>query len=284
MAQLSPGHRALALASRALDGMAPDLTARIMLRQFTRPRRKPGSDYRSRLPDGAQRLVLRHGQLELTAWRWGKSGPGVLLVHGWEDHSGSMLSFVGPLVALGYRVYALDAPGHGLSPGTATHLLDYSVALAQMARTYGPFDSIVAHSFGATAVGVKLTQEPGLRPSRMALIAPMRDMEQHLEVFADIALLSPNRTARLRRLVTDLVGTPLTGISTLQGLSDEIPGVVIHDRHDPVIPHAIGAAIAAQWRGATLFSTERLGHRRLLKCPRVQAEVLRLHGAGARTC
>jgi len=56
----------------------------------------------------------------------------VLLVHGWEDHSGAMLSLVEPLRERGYRVVALDAPGHGLSPDIETHLLDTGEAIAAL--------------------------------------------------------------------------------------------------------------------------------------------------------
>jgi pimeloyl-ACP methyl ester carboxylesterase len=278
MARLSLGHRALVLATRSLDAMAPDLTSRVMFNRFLRPRRKSGADYRSRLPAGAERLNLRHQGQVLTGWRWGQTGPAALLAHGWEDHSGSLLGFVEPLRARGYRVFALDAPGHGLSPGSATHLLDCSLALEAMVRAHGPFDSIIAHSFGATAVGVMLARSPRLAPSRLALISPMRDMEQHLEVFADIASLSPARTDRLRHLLTTHIGCAprtLNAEVALHGL--KVSGLVVHDRFDPVIPYAVGSSLARAWPGARLVSTENLGHRRVLACPGVLDAVLNLH-------
>lgn len=280
MARLSLGHRALVTATRGLDALAPDLTDRIMLRLFVRPRRKRGADYRSHLPSGAQRLNLVHGGRLLTGWSWGQTGPSVLLVHGWEDHTGSMLPFVPPLRAMGYRVFTLDYPGHGLSPRGATHLLDCSHALEAMVNTHGPFDSIVGHSFGATAISIMLARTPYLRPARLVLLSPMRDMEQHLEVFADIAKLSSLRTNRLRELVASAIGRAPSTLNAIDGLQQlDIPGLVVHDRHDTVIPHEVGASLARHWRSATLISTERLGHRRVLRCPEVLSEVLRLHQA-----
>jgi len=278
MARLSVGHRALVLATRSLDAVAPELSARVMLGRFVRPRRKRDADYRDRLPPGAQPLSLQHQGKTLTGWQWGQTGPAVLLAHGWEDHSGSLLRFVQPLRAMGYRVLCLDAPGHGLSPAGDTHLLDCSQALEAMTRAHGPFDSIVAHSFGATAVSVMLARSPGLAPSRLVLIAPMRDMEQHLEVFADIAGLSSERTERLRGLVATHIGCPPRALSAVQAIRQlEAPGLVVHDRFDPVIPYAVGASLAQSWRGARLISTENLGHRRVLACPQVLDAVLDLH-------
>jgi pimeloyl-ACP methyl ester carboxylesterase len=281
MARLSPQLKAVAFGARALDSIAPTLTTRIMLRHFTRPRRKPGADYRAQLPAGARRLSLAHAAGELAGWTWGDAGPAVLLVHGWEDHSGSMLPFVEPLLALGFRVVTVDAPGHGLSSPGCTHLLDSSEALERVAAAHGPFYSIVAHSFGAAATCLMLARVPSFKPERLALVSPMRDMEQHLEVFADIALLSPQRAERLRRLVTEHIGFAPGEVSALEAIRGlGVPGLVVHDRHDPVIPHEAGVTIAECWQEASLVSTSNLGHRRILKCPRVLEEVLRLHRGG----
>lgn len=279
MARLSPLLKAVALGASALDALAPALATHLMLRHFTRPRVKRGADYRPQLPPGAQRLAVRHGDRSLALWRWGDRGPAVLLVHGWEDNSGSMLPFVEPLHRLGYQVFAMDAPGHGLSGAGSTHLLDCSDALGRVIAAYGPFKSIIAHSFGATAVCHMLSRVRYCWfPDRMVLLSPMRDMEQHLQVFADIALLSPDRAERLRQRAAGVVGCRLDRISSYEVLPElSIPGLVIHDRHDPVIPHAVGESIARVWQGARLVSTRRLGHRRILKCPDVMQHILQLH-------
>jgi pimeloyl-ACP methyl ester carboxylesterase len=279
MARLSPRLKAVALGASALDALAPSLATHLMLRHFTRPRVKRGADYRSQLPPGAQRLAVRHGDRDLALWRWGDRGSAVLLVHGWEDNTGSMLPFVEPLRRLGYQVFAMDAPGHGLSPKGSTHLLDCSDALGRVLATFGPFKSIVAHSFGATAVCHLLSRVRRCWfPDRMVLLSPMRDMEQHLQVFADIALLSPDRADRLRQLAAGVVGCRLDRISSYEVLPElTIPGLVVHDRHDPVIPHAVGESIARIWQGARLVSTRRLGHRRILKCPEVMEQIIQLH-------
>jgi pimeloyl-ACP methyl ester carboxylesterase len=278
MARLSPRLRAVALGAGAFYTVAPGLMTEVMWRHFTRPRRKPGYDYRPRLPAGARHLTVPHGELELVAWSWGESGPALLLVHGWEDHSGSMLGFVEPLRALGYRIFVLDAPGHGLSPRVATHLLDVSHAVETMTRLHGPFASIVAHSFGAAATCVMLGRDPSLKPERLALISPMQGIDQHLDVFADIALLSEARYERLRRRVYTELQIGPGEVCALRAVSClDMPGLIIHDRNDPVIPHDVGVQIAEQWGAARFVSTDRLGHRRVLKCPNVLREVLNHH-------
>jgi pimeloyl-ACP methyl ester carboxylesterase len=280
MAELTPTLRALAVASQIGHAVAPQLITRYVARHFMRPRRKPGYDYRPALPAGATRLAVPHRGLELTAWVWGDSGPSLLLMHGWENHAGSMLRFVQPLLDRGYRVFALDAPGHGLSPSTPTHLLDFSAAIEAMQRAYGPFENVVAHSFGATATCLMLSRAPDLHPQRMTLISPMQGLDQHLEVFADIALLTVERAERLRQRVERELNVSVEQICALRAVRNiNVPGLVIHDLHDPVIPHEAGELLSKEWPGARLISTSRLGHHRILRCPNVLKEVLRHHAA-----
>jgi hypothetical protein len=52
------------------------------------------------------------------------------------------------------------------------------------------------------------------------------------------------------------------------------PLLVVHDQGDDVVPFTEGAAIAASWPGARLFSTTGLGHRGVVRAPRVVAEVM----------
>jgi hypothetical protein len=66
-------------------------------------------------------------------------------------------------------------------------LLDASLAL----ESHGPaptghFHSIVAHSFRATAAPASCSSgQPALAPQRLALISPMQDLDQHLQIFAN---------------------------------------------------------------------------------------------------
>ena len=275
VAKLSPALKAFAWSMRALDRIAPRLTTELMLRHFVRPRRRRHSDYRSCLPAGAERLAVEHRGQSLTGWRWGDTGPAVLLVHGWEDHCGAMLSLVQPLRERGYRVFALDAPGHGLSPNLDTQLLDTGEALAALMQQQGRFRAIIAHSYGAAATAALLQRQPQWTPDHLTLVSPMQDIRQHLAIFAGIAGLSLAGWNRLQHRVADLLGRPLDDISTLKAADClQVPGLVIHDRDDPLIPYVVSARIAERWQGCELLATQGLGHRRALNCPDVLRAIL----------
>jgi pimeloyl-ACP methyl ester carboxylesterase len=65
----------------------------------------------------------------------------------------------------------------------------------------------------------------------------------------------------LRHLTTGAVG-PLA-----------LPLLVIHDRHDTVVPWENGQSVVAAWGNATLVTTEGLGHSGSLQHPDVIARI-----------
>jgi len=118
---------------------------------------------------------------------WGRAGdPPLLLVHGVTSNA-LIWWRVGPaLAAAGYRVTALDMPGHGRQPRTdrwSTRFVDTAGELAQFIRAAGltglkategtvpaPALSVVGHSWGAM-VAAHLPAV-GLAPGRLVLIDP----------------------------------------------------------------------------------------------------------------
>lgn len=261
--QLSAKLRLFVAAMQVMERIAPAVVTNMMLDKFLTPRRKKDSDYSSRLPKGAQRVSVRHGDLELTAWSWDGAGPALLVVHGWESHTGRMLPLIKPLVAQGYRVVALDGPGHGLSPAAQTDLLDMSYAVQATLAQQGPFEGVIAHSFGAAATAVALARAPHLTPEKVVLLSPMRDLEQHVEIFANIAQLSPAALERLKARIAERVGLPLGQCGAVEAVrAFTRSGLVIHDQDDLLIPYADGQAVAQNWAGSQFISTEKLGHRR----------------------
>lgn len=260
--QLSWSLRIFVAALKTLDRIAQATAARLMLTKFVTPRRKRDFNYTDQLPEGGRRISVVHNLTQLTGWTWGETGPAVLLIHGWEGHTGRMIPLIRPLLQAGYRVFTLDAPGHGLSPATKTDLLDVGRAIQATMEQIGEFYGVIAHSFGAAATTIMLGREPKLMPKKLILLSPMRDLQQHLDIFASIAQLSPQGKERVSELVEKRVGLPFEMVSAVEAVQAfRTPGLVILDRDDPLIPYEAGATIAYNWYGTRFISTEKLGHR-----------------------
>lgn len=266
--------RLFVAAMNGLDQLMPQVTSRLMLAKFVAPRRKKNGRYTSRLPAGATRLAVQHNNQTLTGWCWDGDGPAILVVHGWESHTGRMSPLIKALLAHGCRIFALDAPGHGMSPQANTHLQDVGEAIRAMIEQHGSFHGIVAHSFGAAATAVMLSRHPELMPDKLVFLSPMRDLAQHLDIFAAVAQLTPARKERLQELVRQRLGLSFEDCSTVAAVRTfSRPGLVIHDQNDRLIPHAVGEEIARNWAGTRFVSTSRLGHRRGLSCQQVVSHI-----------
>lgn len=272
--QLTWPLRFFVAAMSGLDRLVPQLTTHLMLNKFVTPRRKRSNQYESQLPAGAQRLAIEHQNQTLVGWCWPATGPTVLVIHGWESHTGRMAPLVASLLDQGYQVLALDAPGHGLSPQAKTNLHDVGEAIRAMIKQHGPVYGIVAHSFGAAATAVLLARHPELMPQKLVFLSPMRDLAQHLEIFAGIAQLSPASQARLTKQVERRLGLALESNSAVAAVRTFTrPGLIIHDQDDRLIPPGVGEAIAQNWAGSRFILTRRLGHRRVLRNAQVMAHI-----------
>ncbi|MCV2393203.1 alpha/beta fold hydrolase [Actinotalea sp. M2MS4P-6] len=244
----------------------------------------PGAERRRDLRPGPGELVRlpapRGG--DVVAESWG-AGPVVLLVHGWGGWRGQLGAFVRPLVDAGYRVVALDAPGHGdAAPGVlgaGRGMLPEIVDALEVADdAFGPVSGVVAHSLGCTATGLALRGR--LSADRVALVAPSSGIAAVLEEFSRAFGLSPRTVAHLRAALEEIVAAPVDAIDLVALGAGRVPDtLVVHDRADSEIPYSVGVAVAEAWSGARLVTTDGLGHHRLLADPGVVEAVVE-HVAG----
>lgn len=258
---------ALRFAIRALQAGAPALAEWVAERLFfTPPRRAIAPDVRALLDTGARFDVEVEGR-RVVGWSWG-AGPIVVLVHGWGSRGGRLGAFVAPLVSRGYRVVTYDGPGHGFSAGRMSSMLELARALRAVREHVGPFDAIVAHSLGASAATLALSE--GLTARAAVFLAPAADPAGFTVAFARSLGFTnatiegmKRRSERRLRFEWDRLDVPDMARRQSARL------LVVHDRDDETIPWAEGAAIAAAWPGAELVPTTGLGHRGVVMDPGV---------------
>jgi pimeloyl-ACP methyl ester carboxylesterase len=257
--------------------LAPSAVGGFVARRMLRPARRPAEPVG---PGEAEVLCIADRERQLHALSWGVPGQSwVLLMHGWEGRCADMQAFVAPLTAAGLRVVALDAPAHGESPGEQTDVHDIARAIAALAVQLGAPSAIVAHSLGAAASAVYLSEHqptaPGAPTAALALLAPGGDLEDEIERVAAALGLPPAAVEALRAQLQQHYRRRLADCSTRAALRTlNLRGMVVHDRDDRVVRHADGVAASRALAGARLLTTQGLGHRRILRDPQVIAEVV----------
>jgi pimeloyl-ACP methyl ester carboxylesterase len=256
----------------AVQAVSPLVAARLAERWFFTPPRRPLTSEGKAFLRSGRRFALRVDKRPVIGWVWG-AGPAVYLVHGWGGRAGRWDAFARPLIEAGHTVVTFDAPGHGESGRGLSSMPEFARALRGVAQRYGPARAVIAHSLGAGAVA--LAARWGLAMERVALLAPAADPAAFAEAFAAALGARPDVMARLRANSERRLRIRWAELDVCAAAPHmSAPLLVVHDQGDDVVPFTEGAAIAASWPGARLFSTTGLGHRGVVRAPGVVAEVM----------
>ncbi len=241
--------------------IAPRLTARLVAHLVARPGgRNPTQPWEiASGPEGSE-IEVRAG---LHAQSWGESGPLVLALHGWRGRTTQFRPLAATLVARGMRVIALDLPGHGRSAGATATPRQMGELVAEVQKIVGPVHAAIGHSFGGAVIGAGLMY--GFRADRLVIVSSPTHVSR-IPFFYAKALGLPHRAMPcFARLLDAHVGRPsadLDLVSSAPGAG--IPGMLVHDTEDAVIPYSEATALASAWPSLKFMTTTGLGHRDIL--------------------
>jgi pimeloyl-ACP methyl ester carboxylesterase len=247
-----------------LGRVVPALMGRWAYRLWFRTRRFPESAASRRAAGLALRETLQVDALPVAIYRWG-AGPVVLFVHGWCGRGSQAAAFVEPLLRAGFQVLAVDAPGHGETPGDSTNILECAAVLRAIEQAYGPLHGAITHSFGGMVLAYAMNH--GMHLERVVSLSAPATVEYLIEGFTQTLSMPPAVIENLRqRLERRFEGNFWERISMINNVRDlAVPALVIHDTDDSSVPWRQGEMIAAAWPGARFMKTQGLGHGRILR-------------------
>lgn len=208
----------------------------------------------------------------------GPGAPVVLVIHGWRSRTEHMRTIVEALRGEGFRVIALDLPGHGASPGRRLNMA-IAVAAARVAGDwFGPFAAVVGHSFGgAVAVNAVTGSIRGIAPveaRRLVLVSAPSSMPAMFEDFSRFLGLGTRAQTTLADEVQRVAGRPLedfVGAEQLRGLA--IPTLAIHAPDDKEVSFEEARRFEAAGGHVRLMRAPGRGHRRILADGEVAATI-----------
>ena len=256
--------RAIRLAFSILGPVFPRLMGRRAFDLWFRTRRFPESAAGKRFAREAQRETLMVEDLPVAVYTLGE-GPVVLFVHGWSGRGSQVAAFARPLVAAGYRVMAVDAPGHGDTPGDRTNILECTAVLHAFARNYGDVYAAITHSFGGMVLAYAMSN--GMHIDRVVCISAPAHVDYLLDGFAQTLAIPDKVIEDVQRRMDERFDEGFwETISTVVNVRDlDVPALLIHDRDDHNVPWQQGKIIANAWPGARFMQTAGLGHGRILR-------------------
>lgn len=220
------------------------------------------------------RVPFEGGELAVTVW--GRSGPTILLMHGWGGSRAQMTGFVDPLLSAGYRLVAYDQPAHGESDGKLTNLLEIAPTMDIIAKQEGNFDAIIAHSFGTLITSYALVKRNFPPPARLVYFGAFNQLLDSLPRFQAISGLPDEIIQGFRVMLNENFGEGVLEEIVHEKLAPQIniPALMFHDTADNVTPVEDSRAIARAWKGARFIETQGLGHRGALQSKEIHEQVL----------
>lgn len=251
--------------------LAPRQAAHTAAGLLTRPRgRNPPQpwEHEPTHPLAEQRVLPG----DLHALQWGSAGPLVLGLHGWRGRPTQFGRLAEALVAAGYRVVVLDAPGHGRSRGLAATPRLLGEALVEAGAALGEVHALIGHSLGGAAAPIAL--ELGLRVRRLVMIGSPARPSRLIARYADQLGLPLPARCRLDEWFDAHAGRPAALLDPV-ALAPHVEAsvMVVHDEDDEIIPVADARLLEAAWPPAQMLYTRGLGHRNVLSDPEVVAAV-----------
>jgi pimeloyl-ACP methyl ester carboxylesterase len=206
-------------------------------------------------------------QERITFYRWGANRPSqserrILLFHGWGGKAAQFFAFIPELQERGFSVVAFDAPAHGNSGGELTSGPAFARASIELVRRAGPVEGLVAHSLGAMAAAIALSQ--GLSVRRVVMLAPLVYILPTLDIFIERENIRPDVAEALRRRFLARYERRVVDIPHL-ARNFQMPGLVLADPADPEVPPGGAEATVSAWPEAILQPIPKAGHWRILR-------------------
>lgn len=250
--------------------VTPKLAARAASQLFLTPPKVRAPRREREALRHARPLWLRGRAGHLKAWRLGPAeAPTVLLLHGWGGRGGQLAPLANALVEAGMSAVLFDAPAHGGSSGWSASVPEFADALHDVAARVGQVRALVAHSMGCAAAAFAISQ--GLKLEAAVFVAPPRNPASFFHRFCEALALPEGVRRSARGRLERLFDRDLDAIDAANLPGPRPPLLVVHDSDDADVPAADGLTFASVWPEAELLLTSGLGHRRVLRDPRVGA-------------
>jgi pimeloyl-ACP methyl ester carboxylesterase len=237
--------------------LAPALAARAAARLFFAPRKRKTQTL-GLVPVETSSFEVNGKSAPIYVFGRGKP---VLVVHGWESSVARIEALIRALVIGGHQVVTFDMPAHGDSQARDTDILEVNEVIQHLSRRYGPFEAGVAHSFGGACLAYAIRQ--GLTVKRLVLFAVPASIAMMIDKFGAFLGLRSATQMEFRKQVAKRFA-PVDIELDLDIFKNfgraEVPGLIIHDMNDSLVPFANAVELRQAHHSMKLLATSGLTH------------------------
>jgi pimeloyl-ACP methyl ester carboxylesterase len=242
---------------------------------FCHPFRSTLKSYHKQFFNTADRFSFDHEGTTIQGYRWGTGPKKVLFLHGWQSHTFRWKNYIQSLPQEEYSIYAIDAPGHGLSKGSYLSVPYYSAVIQQLMGTLGHVHAMITHSVGGFSALHAFHEQPTISVDKLILMATPGKAWDFFQFYRESIRLSDKTVQHILEYFENEFKKPIDYFSTADfAKSLSLPGYIIHDEDDAEAPYHYAVKINENWKNSILITTKGLGHN--IKSKDIVERVVRL--------
>lgn len=257
--------RYLLLTGKILTALSSFLASRFAARLFltpfryTLPRREQEMDENSK----QTKIIVPSINREVVIYEYGEAPKKILLVHGWSGRGTQLAVLAKALVTAGYSVVSFDAPAHGNAPGNWSMMPFFIETIHHLEKEYGSFEAAIGHSLGGMSC-LKAVKD-GLEIQKLVTIGTANSITQITREFAHNMNMNKAVAKKMKRYFDGKFKEDMDNYSGAVSAKEvKIPTLVVHDEHDVDVHIRSAHEIIQNLEQGELYTTEGLGHRRIL--------------------
>lgn len=218
----------------------PDYNSKLIFKLICHVQRIPISKQAIAFFEEGNTTMLETSHKPVALHKWGNGSKNILFLHGWRSNSKQWLPYVDQLNLEEFTIYALDAPGHGLSEGNHLNLELYRQCIEKSIKYIGDVQTVVSHSLGSLAVSYTYLHNPKINIDSFIITGSPGAMQDILEYAKNLLSLSRKANRNLKKKIDGILHMPIENI-TLEEFFSKVnkPLLVIHEKSDVVTPLAV---------------------------------------------
>lgn len=259
-----------------LQHISPRKTSEIIWYHFTKPGKARFSPAQLSLVERAEISHFSYLGHKVVHYRWGTSGPKILLSHGWRSKVADFRRMIEALVDQGFVVEGIDMKAHGQSEGKQTALPEFRDILKNHYVKNGPYHAIIGYSLGGLAAGIMLSEiTPAIHPAHLILIASppyvryffydtVKELGYKSEVYEEMCELVEKNYKQ---------AVDYFDLRDKADLLKQVNFHLIYDENDTTVPFKRGKELNTAFLQANFVQTKGLGHYKIITHPEVIAYI-----------
>lgn len=265
---------------KTLSKLAPTTAGRMAFDLFCTPYPK----YKKRkapaiFNHATKQTVKLADQTKIHGFEWISNTPNgqtVLIAHGYASFAYKFEQYITPLLKMGYRVLAFDAPGHGQSEGRHINVVVYQEAIQQIMQQCGPVNHFIGHSLGALTLSLVAEHVDQATERKFVLIAPATKTTTTFANFFKMMHFNEVTKSAFNNEVSSRTHHPIAHFAADRALANYTgPLLWVHDEGDLVCPYKDLEAFQKNAPSNIQFLiTNGLGHNKVYKTAEVMDQIM----------